>query len=46
MNLKFATQGLFCLLAEALDDREDLVGGLGPLVGFGVLVVPLETGTL
>lgn len=35
---------MFCFLAEALDGGEYLVGGLGPLVGFGVLVVALDEG--
>jgi len=33
-----------CFLAEALDRGEDLVGGLGPFEGLGVLVVPVDEG--
>src|SRR3546814_8483881 len=44
LNLKFAAESMVCLLAEAFDGGEDVVGGFGPAAGRGLLVVGCDEG--
>jgi hypothetical protein len=36
---------LLRFVAEAVNGRQDLVGGFGPFEGLGILVVPIDEGT-